>query len=125
MLVNANKIKRYAGKIGDLSNRGLREISSFESKVSKFDKEMTGGLAGELYSISPFRTVYDSTIQPVKSGLKLVRGVSKSIESGKPQYAIKSALDLVKKEDPLLRFGEINPAYRIARSPYFNQYALN
>ena len=117
---------RTVGRLGNLSQRGLKTISKFEKDIGRYDKEFTSGVAGELYKISPLKPIYEANIQPIKSGLKLVSQISKAIETGKPMYAVKGVFDLVDKNEPLLRTSgmSVNPLYRVAQSPFLQNYIV-
>ena len=126
MMLKFNLVKT-AGRIGDLSRRGLKTISKFEKDIGRYDKEFTAGVAGELYKASPLKPLYEANNKPVKTGLKLVSQVSKAVETGKTLYAVKGVFDLVDKYDPLLRTSSmpVNPLYRVGQSPFLNRYLVN
>ncbi len=117
---------KTAGRIGDLSRRGLKTISKFEKDIGRYDKEFTAGVAGELYKASPLKPLYEANIQPVKTGLKLVSRASKAVETGKPLYDVKCVFDLVDKYDPSLKTSNmpVNPLYRVEQSAFLNRYAI-
>lgn len=126
-MLNYSQVRNYAGKLGNLSGRALTGIKDVESKINEADKKYTAGVAGELYKLTPLKTFYETSITPIKTGLKLTSQIAKSIETGKPGYAIKGAFDLFNKYDPLLKTPEmsVNPFYRVAQSPYLSRFAIN
>lgn len=125
MLKSNSKIKQYAGRLGQLSSRGLSTIDKFEKKVNRFNEDYMG-VPGDLYAFTPLKPLYESTIAPVKSSLRLTQGIAKAFETGKVGYAIKPALDFVDKYDTILKLPNmtVNPLYRIAQSRTLQQYNL-
>lgn len=123
-MIRYRTIQRYSGRIGNLSGRALSGIKDVESRINQADKKYTAGVAGELYKLTPLKTFYEGLVQPTKQGLQLVKQVATAIETGKPQFAIKGALDLVDKYDPLLKTPSmsVNPLYRVAQSNYLSQF---
>lgn len=123
-MIRYKTIQRYSGRIGNLSGRALSGIRNVESKINEADKKYTAGVAGELYKLTPLKTFYEGLVQPTKQGLQLVKQVATAIETGKPQYAIKGAFDLIDKYDPLLKTPNmsVNPLYRVAQGSYLSQY---
>lgn len=123
-MIRYNTVRKYSGRIGNLSARALTGISTIEREISQADKKYTAGVAGELYKLTPLKTFYESTIQPTKVGLQFVRQVATAIETGKPQYAIKGTFDLIDKYDPILKLPTMNenPLYRIGQSSYLSQF---
>jgi hypothetical protein len=126
MLRIPSSISRSAGRLGSVALRGARRIEQFESQLSDFNRRFTGGVAGELLKFTPVPSIYSSVRDPLHAGLKLTGALARSVETGKPGFAIKGALDLVDKYDPILRPAgmSVNPLYSVAQSPALQRFAL-
>jgi len=81
-------LRKYSYKFGRASAGTLAKFKEYESKINHFDKYYTGGLAGDLYRLSPAYSVIQPIRETSKTLLSVGAKVGLGIAENKPREVI-------------------------------------
>ena len=93
-MVIGDNLRRFSLKFGQTSGDIYRKWRGVEKKIKEYDKYYTGGLAGDIYRMTPAYTAIEPVRNTSKTLFKVSEKLGKGIGEGKPGKVL-SALEPV------------------------------
>ena len=111
-------LRQYSYKFGKASAGTLAKFKQYEKKINHFDKYYTGGLAGDLYRLSPAYSVIQPIRETSKTLLSIGAKVGLGIAENKPRQVISALAPAV---DLLDQGGQLQLVKNLVYNPMVQQ----